>query len=115
MKKHALKNLMIGAALLLPQALWAAAPADAEVIDEVPSPPKVQSGETLEGEPQVTIRKKENKTLHEYRMNGELYMIKVIPDHGKPYYLYREDQQSDWVNVGPNPPLAVPKWTIFTF
>jgi len=94
---------------------FAATPADAELLDEVPPPPKVQDGEVLEGEPEIVIRKKDKKTVHEYRMNGELYMMKIIPDHGVAYYLYREDQHSDWVNVGPNPPLAVPKWTLFTF
>jgi len=94
---------------------YAETPADAELIDEVPPPPKVQDGEVLEGEPEITIRKKEKETVHEYRMNGELYMMKIVPDHGVAYYLYREDQHSDWVNVGPNPPLAVPKWTLFTF
>ena len=43
------------------------------------------------------------------------YMMKIIPDHGVPYYLHKEDQQSDWVNVGPNPPIAVPKWILFRF
>ncbi len=112
-----LMRLFFCAALsfMSPNIVFSAAPSDAEIIDEVPSPPKVQDGEVLEGEPEVIIRKKEKKTVHEYRMNGELYMMKIIPDHGVAYYLYREDQHSDWVNVGPNPPLAVPKWTLFTF
>ncbi len=103
-----------GSFVLSPLA-FAEAPADAELLEEVPPPPPVESGEVLEGEPQVTIRKEKEKTVHEYRMNGELYMMKVIPDHGVAYYLYREDQHTDWVNVGPTPPLAVPKWTLFTF
>ena len=117
MHKKLLVSLLAGATFvcLSPNMLFAATPAGAELIDEVPSPPQIQDGEVLEGEPEVTIRKKDKKTVHEYRINGELYMMKVIPDHGVPYYLYREDQQSDWVNVGPNKPLAVPKWTLFTF
>lgn len=117
MRKKSFVNLLLCLVLaaLPAQLLFAATPADAEVIDEVPPPPKVQDGEVLEGEPQVTIRKKDKKTIHEYRINGELYMMKVIPDHGVAYYLYREDQHSDWTNVGPNKPLAVPKWTLFTF
>jgi len=117
MQKKTLVSLLIGTVFAVhsPNMLFAAAPADAELIDEVPSPPQVQDGEVLEGEPEVTIRKKEKKTIYEYRMHGELYMMKVIPDHGVAYYLYREDQQSDWVNVGPNKPLAIPKWTLFTF
>lgn len=117
MQKKSLVGLLVCAAFvfLSPPILFAATPPDAEIIDEVPSPPQIQDGEVLEGEPEVTIHKKDKKTVHEYRIHGELYMMKIIPDHGVAYYLYREDQQSDWVNVGPNKPLAVPKWTLFTF
>jgi len=117
MQKKLLASLLACTALafLPPNMLFAATPSDAELIDEVPSPPKIQDGEVLEGEPQITIRKKDKKTVHEYRVHGELYMMKIIPDHGVAYYLYRDDQHSDWVNVGPNKPLAVPKWTLFTF
>ena len=78
-------------------------------------PAKIRQGEPIEDAPEITIRKKGSKTIQEYRLNGELYMMKITPDHGVSYYLYKEDQQSDWVNVGPNPPLAVPKWTLFRF
>jgi hypothetical protein len=100
---------------LSPQVTMAAPPSDIQLLEEVPSPPRVQEGEPLEEEPEITIRKESKRTIHEYRMHGEVYMMKVIPDHGVPYYLYKEDQHSDWVNIGPNPPLAVPKWTLFRF
>jgi hypothetical protein len=48
-------------------------------------------------------------------MNGELYMMKVTPKVGAPYYLYKEDQEGNWTNTGPIPPLSIPKWTIFRF
>lgn len=117
MQKKTWLTLLICAAFfgLSPQLLIAATPPDAELLEEVPPPPKVKEGEALEAEPEITIRKKDKKTIEEYRMNGELYMMKITPDHGVPYYLYREDQHSDWVNIGPNPPLAVPKWTLFRF
>lgn len=115
-KKSLLNGLLCSALLCLtPQMLFAATPADAELLEEVQPPPKIQEGEALEDEPEITIRKKGKKTVHEYRMHGELYMLKIIPEHGVPYYLHKEDQHSDWVNIGPNPPLAVPKWTLFTF
>jgi hypothetical protein len=101
-------------ALLLPQAVHAAAPANAEPLEDVPPPPKVKDGEALD-EPEVTIRKKGKDTIEEYRINGELYMMKVTPEHGVPYYLHKEDQEGGWVNDGPVKPLAVPKWIIFRF
>jgi len=100
--------------LMLPLVAFAEAPTNAEVIDDVPPPPKVQEGQPLD-EPEITIRKKGSDTVEEYRMNGELYMMKVTPEHGVPYYLHREDKGGEWVNVGPNPPLSVPKWTLFRF
>ena len=56
-----------------------------ETVPEVPEPPlPVQSGETLE--PDITIIRKGKNTIQEYRSGGRLYMIKVIPDIGPPYY-----------------------------
>lgn len=65
--------------------------------DEVPPPPQVEtlpeqpdipasakSGQTLE--PDITIIRKGKKTIQEYRRSGQLYMVKVIPDIGPPYY-----------------------------
>ena len=117
MQNLTFKSLFLCALLLLslPQAGFAAAPANAEPLEDVPPPPKVQDGEAIDEEPQVTIRKKGKDTVEEYRINGELYMMKVTPEHGVPYYLHKEDQDGGWVNVGPNKPLSVPKWIIFRF
>jgi hypothetical protein len=55
----------------------------------VPEPPDlplpVESGESLE--PDITIIRKGKKTIHEFRKNGQLYMVKVIPTVGPSYYL----------------------------
>ncbi len=56
-----------------------------EKLPEVPSPPMpVQSGDNME--PDITIVKKGEKLVHEYRRGGRLYMIKVVPDIGPAYY-----------------------------
>lgn len=56
--------------------------------ESVPEPPElpmpVQSGETLE--PDITIIRKGKKTIQEYRKNGKLYMVKIIPPIGPAYY-----------------------------
>jgi hypothetical protein len=93
----------------------AATPSDAQPLEEVPPPPKVTDGNAIDEEPQVTIRKKGNETIEEYRINGELYMMKITPEHGIPYYLHKEDQQGGWVNDGPVKPMAIPKWILFRF
>jgi hypothetical protein len=57
-------------------------------LDAVPEQPDIpasaKSGETLE--PDITIIRKGKKTIEEYRRGGQLYMVKVIPDIGPPYY-----------------------------
>jgi Protein of unknown function (DUF2782) len=57
-----------------------------QAVPEQPDLPlPVQSGETLQ--PDITIIRGNKKTLQEYRHNGEVYMVKVIPDVGPAYYL----------------------------
>jgi hypothetical protein len=65
-------------------------PPKLEAVPEAPEPPMpVQSGETME--PDITIIRKGKKTIQEYRRGGRLYMIKVIPDIGPPYYFIDND------------------------
>lgn len=88
-----MRHLILLSLLFLPvvaNALDDDAPPRLEQMPEVPDPPKsVKSGEVLE--PDITIVRKGKKTLHEYRRAGKLYMIKVIPDVGFPYYLRDTD------------------------
>ena len=56
-----------------------------ENLPEAPQPPMpVQSGENME--PDITIVRRGDKAVQEYRRAGKLYMIKVVPDIGPPYY-----------------------------
>jgi len=116
MMRKSYKNLsaLLLAALLAPMLLQARElPSNLQPLEEIP-PPSISS-EDVPDEPEVTIVKKNGETIEEYRVGGQLYMMKVTPKHGVPYYLHREDQDGAWVNVGPNPPLSIPKWTIFRF
>ncbi|HHJ39821.1 MAG: hypothetical protein AXA67_06445 [Methylothermaceae bacteria B42] len=47
--------------------------------------------EDEELQPEVTIRKKGKSVIEEYRIDGRLYMIKIIPAIGPPYYLIDTD------------------------
>ncbi len=42
-------------------------------------------------EPEVVITPREQGRVREYRSNGRLYMIEVIPTKGAPYYLIDSD------------------------
>jgi hypothetical protein len=88
-------------------------PADLQPLEDFP-PPTISNDENPD-EPQITIVKKNGETIEEYRIGGELYMMKVTPAHGVPYYMHKEDQNGGWLMDGPNPPLSVPKWTLFRF
>ncbi|MDP2153241.1 MAG: DUF2782 domain-containing protein [Methylotenera sp.] len=110
------KNIasLLMAAMLLPALAQARdLPSNLEPLEDIP-PPSISTEENAD-EPVITIIKKENETIEEYRVGGQLYMLKITPKHGVPYYMHREDQEGAWINDGPNPPLSVPKWTIFTF
>lgn len=118
-KNRSFKGLLL-ALLVLPllavaaeQSAKKASPPNLQPLEEI-APPTISNDENPD-EPQVTIVKKKGETIEEYRINGQLYMMKITPDHGVPYYLHKEDQDGGWVNTGPNPPMAIPKWTIFTF
>lgn len=100
-------------------ALTAAAqqrPADLQPLPEPPPPPPGMADPSLE--PQVTIRKRGEDRVEEFRVNGKLYMIKVTPPHGTPYYLI--DRKGDGgftreeTGVG-DKGISVPMWVIHTF
>jgi len=84
----------------------------------VPPPPvipePVQSGETLE--PEVTIIESTKGTLYEYRVNGNLYMVKVQPVVGPPYYLLDLNGDGE-LDVRQNEPWnnSIPQWVLFTW
>lgn len=90
-------------------------PANLQPLEDIPPPPIADDG-NLTDQPQVTIVKKKNgDTVEEYRIGGQLYMMKITPSHGVPYYMHREDQDGGWINDGPSQPLSIPKWTLFRF
>ncbi len=62
-----------------------------EVVElEVPNMPlPIVDDEVMEED--ITIVRKGDKVIHEYRVNGQLYKIKVIPDIGPAYYFIDPD------------------------
>jgi hypothetical protein len=106
------------AAVLLAIALPAAAqqrPADLEPLPAVPpAPPGIV--DDVAPEPQVTITRRGEDKVEEYRVNGKLYMMKVTPPHGRPYYLIDQLGDGSWArHNGVDKGLRVPQWVIGTF
>nr|VFK44577.1 MAG: Protein of unknown function (DUF2782) [Candidatus Kentron sp. TC]VFK49433.1 MAG: Protein of unknown function (DUF2782) [Candidatus Kentron sp. TC] len=84
-------------------------------LEPIPGPPplpNVESGETLE--PDITITRGENKIVHEYRINGRLYAVKIIPRRGSPYYMIDMDGDG---NLETRKPFVhtVPQWVLFSW
>ena len=92
--------------------------ADKPVLEPLPEPPEAPAGYEPDPatEPQVTIVKRGEDTIEEYRVNGELYMQKITPSHGVPYYLVKENVDGGWARQdGPSERIAIPNWVLFRF
>jgi len=67
-------------------------------------------------EPQVTITKQSGQTVEEYRANGKLYMIKITPKHGAPYYLIDDRGDGKFARQESlDSGFRVPRWILFRF
>ena len=108
--------IITAAALLLVSGAQAQ---ESEPLSAVPEPPelpaRLQSGQTIE--PDVTIVRGEEQTVVEYRVNGALRAVKVIPDVGPPYYLADADGDGNLeTKAYPQAPdFLVNQWVIFSW
>jgi len=80
-------------------------------LEPIPEPPPMPAGVESD-EPEVTIVKRGEDTVAEYRVRGKLYMVKVTPPHGVPYYLIDKEGNGQMVREDAPPSLAVPMWVI---
>jgi hypothetical protein len=101
-------------ALLAALPALAQQPAGLEPLPEPPPPPAMQADPSLE--PQVTISKRGEDKVEEYRVNGKLYMQKVTPSHGVAYYLIDARGDGTWSRQESlDSGLRVPMWVIHSF
>ena len=114
-------------ALLAVFALSAQA-ADSEKFGDLPEPPppvknyKAPSQPAAEAEqtealpePEVHITTDGGERREEYRMGGRLYMIKVFPKKGPPYYLVDKDGKGALVRDNLHNGITPPMWIIKQF
>ena len=68
-------------------------------------------------EPSITLQEHPNRVTEEYRINGNLYMIKITPTAGPPYYLVDDTGSGDMeLRRGPaGRDLKIPRWTLLTW
>jgi len=106
--------------LLLSSVAGACFAADAPPPDfkQLPSPPALDANtQDADMEPQVTITRKKDVVIEEYRVGGKLFKIKVTPKIGKPYYLVDErgDGQFSRQDGPDGSSLRPPQWVIHQF
>ena len=93
--------------------------------EEAPAPPPLpeqadvadnNQAQDQELEPEVTITRRGDDVVEEYRVGGQLYMVKITPSKGLPYYLVDSDGDGSLEtrrNELDNPEVA--KWRIFSW
>ena len=64
--------------------------------------------------PDVTLIETEERVVYEYRQNGLLRMIKIVPKRGRPYYLVPRDPAKGLGTIE-EAELLLPQWEIVRF
>ncbi len=64
--------------------------------------------------PDVTIIAGEDRTVYEYRQNGQLRIVKIIPSFGRPYYLVPADETRGFGDLQQAKTL-IARWVIIEF
>ncbi|MEO1766513.1 DUF2782 domain-containing protein [Thiobacter aerophilum] len=87
-------------------------------LQPVPEPPPPPPGYELNPqlEPEVTIRQRGEDVVEEFRIGGKLYMMKITPKYGKPYYLVDDKGDGSFVRMDNlDSGTRVPRWVIHQF
>ena len=90
-----------------------------EELAPVPAPPElpdpIQSGQAIE--PQVTIIRKDDAIIEEYRLDGRHYMTKITPAAGPAYYLVDRDGDGQMETRMSEiyDDFSVPQWVLFSW
>lgn len=87
-----------------------------ENTENISSPPTDYEYDASLDQPEITIREEKDEFIEEYRLNGNLYMIKVTPKNMPSYYLIKYDQNGDWVRKDmEGSAVSIPMWVIGEF
>lgn len=97
----------------------AGAQSSEEELAPVPLPPELpdplKSGEAIE--PQVTIIRRDDAIIEEYRLDGRHYMTRIIPAVGPAYYLVDRDgdgrMETRMSEIYDD--FTVPQWVLFSW
>ncbi|HAO34325.1 MAG TPA: DUF2782 domain-containing protein [Candidatus Competibacter sp.] len=78
--------------LLLTTLSWAREQPDSNGLEPIPDGPPEMDRNSNAPAPEITIRQRGDRgSIEEYRAGGLLYMVKIVPARGVPYYLVDTD------------------------
>ncbi|MEJ2572524.1 MAG: DUF2782 domain-containing protein [Gammaproteobacteria bacterium] len=74
-----------------------------------------QSASSVPQQPEITIIQRGKERVEEYRVNNQIYMVKITPAMGYPYYLVDTTGDGNFDTRRPqlNTPPVVPQWVLF--
>ncbi|GAB6080758.1 DUF2782 domain-containing protein [Hydrogenophilus hirschii] len=84
------------------------------VFADAPPPPAIPGPITEADlvEPEVVIRQEGENTVTEYRVGGKVYLMKVVPARGEPYYLVDKSGDGTFERLPGGAHIAPPMWVI---
>ena len=107
---------LLAAACAAPIATAQPAPPPPPLPAESAAPASPPLATDPELEPQVTIIRRENETVEEVRIGGELRFVKVTPRHGVPYYLVPDANGQQFVRRNSlDITVRVPLWVLLSW
>jgi hypothetical protein len=110
-----LKNILLIAALF--SAPLYAADNNRQKAPVPPPPPLPNDGfqeqDSLKAD--VIIRRGKTRVIEEYRINGQLYMVRVIPKNGKPYYIRYPEGENGRMIRRELDDIQTPYWKLFSW
>lgn len=90
--------------------------ADEERLEIQRLPPEPEAAEEPL-EPEVTIIQQEGRIIEEYRIDGQLRAVRVIPVNGRPYYLIDTDGDGrlDRRSFTLSDDILIPGWVVHSW
>lgn len=84
-----------------------------QAVDAPPPPEVMSSGEPLE--PEVVIHEQAKETIYEYRIGGQLVMVRIKPVNGAPYFYVDldGDGELDYTRKDPRDGPNTNMWVLF--
>lgn len=114
MKHASLASTALAATLSAALAGAQPAPPPPPLSDETATPAPFAGDPALE--PQVTIIRRDNDTVEEVRIGGELRFMRVTPRHGRPYFLVPDPNGGQFIRrYSLDTSVKVPMWMLFSW